>query len=208
LGKLPRVKRSLEDLVLSLRSGGNQTLLGAALAGLGWLGLADAQAGEPTEAPLLPPTVSSLQERNRRGPKLILRLSDFGARIFAGHTSHSSHSSHRSHASHYSGTSGSVGSASPSPSSASSAATTPSPVFVITEVDQGRRTIKGRDASGAISEFQLRDDTLVGAVSGADQRFDDYSEAHATFPFSLNQKVSLTWKISNGKKVVLRIKQQ
>jgi hypothetical protein len=229
VGKIPEIKRTFVDLLPAFLSRGGRIIFGTALAGLGWLGPTDALAPAPT-APSPPlPTVSSVEDRQRKWPKLVLKLNAFAERIVAlhashaSHSSHSSHASHSSHVSHYSGASApqAAPSPSPSPSPSSSASPSPSPSpsptsvaaspvsIVITEIDKARRVMKGRNSTGASLEFQLRDDTMIGGGLAAAQRLDEYTETHqGSMPFSLSQKVLVIWKRSLGKQIAVRIQTQ
>lgn len=169
--KIPQLKREAGDLLPRVLSRTAQVLFGTALAGLGWLGLADARAATgAVGAPPVLPTASAFQDRQKKWPKLVLKLQDMGSRILVGHRSHSSHSSHKSHSSHYSGSTTpaprsspttSPKKASPSPASTESAYSSEAVAaenelqITVVSVDRVGHVLTGRDETGALVVFEL-----------------------------------------------------
>jgi hypothetical protein len=195
--KIPRLKREAGDLVPRIVSRTAQMLFGTALAGLGWLGLADAHA-TPVGGPTILPTASAFEERQKKWPKLVLKLKDMGSRVLVGRRSHSSHSSHRSHTSHSSHYSGSTApappssptpspkKASPSPSSSTTSYLSAGPTvenqlqITVVSVDRFGHVLTGRDETETLVVFEFENDVPDIPTPG--------------------QKVRVTWKSSGDGK--------
>ncbi len=212
MAKLPKFERRFFDLVPGVMSRSSQAVFGAALAGLGWLGFANAEAAGPTVPTPAPSTISLLQDREKKWPRLVLRLKDLGTRILASHRSHASHASHSSHVSHYSGSDASAQTPKTPPTTTTKTASEQDVFITVVTADAHRRVVTGRNSLAALIEFQIRDDTMIegGTVVGT-TRLDEYLDANpGKLPFAAGNKISITWK--NGqdgkRKIAVRVQIQ
>lgn len=173
---------------------------------------------------------TTIVDRSRKKPMLLLRLPNTA---FSGEPQHRSH---RSHSSHYSGGGGAASAPAParrtepapapapatapapanrlvgeptppSPNSASSAlsaltAVGPTYAGVIESIDRQARTVTIRRVGTPETRvFSYRDDSKLQTVTGSSIRFDEFGEmSGGQIPVAKDDKVQVTWRTSTDGK--------
>lgn len=212
------------DLLAALRRITAGGLLAA--AGLTSGQVAASPATAPTD-PLAAVQATTIVDRSRKRPALLLRLPNSA---FVGDPQHRSHRSHSSHRSSSTGGAAArpaaprkveptpapanrlVGEPSPpSPTASGSAAgllAIPGPTYagVIEAIDSQARTVTIRRVGTPETRvFAYRDDSKLQTVTGSSIRFDEFSEmSGGKIPVAKDDKVQVTWRMStDGKTSIL-----